>query len=43
MPDACDILKSWLNQTETEIDDQIRKVYKDIENSIITHLKGCYL
>jgi len=42
LPDANLILKTWLEQSETELDDQICKIYKDIEESIVTHLKECY-
>jgi len=42
LPDSDLILKSWLDESETEIDNQITKIYKDIEESIVTYLKGCY-
>ena len=42
IPNSDLILKTWLDQAETVIDVQINKIYKDIEESIVEHLKDCY-
>lgn len=39
LTDSEEIIRAWL---DGNLDKQIDKVYKDIETSIITHLKGCY-